>query len=47
MATVSLALVLSAKGQPKMNMEQTLSDQAQGTTIAFDGLAFITGSLGG
>ncbi len=46
MATVSLALVLSARGQSKMNMEQTLSDQAQGTTIAFDGLAFITGSLG-
>ena len=29
-----------------MNMDQTLSDQAQLTTIAFDGLAFLTGSLG-
>src|SRR5512142_2596399 len=32
--------------QPLMNIEQTLSDQAQGTTIAFDGLAFLTGNLG-
>jgi hypothetical protein len=30
----------------KMTMEQTLSDEAQRTTIAFDGLAFVTGSLG-
>jgi len=29
-----------------MNMDQTLSDNAQETTIAFDGLAFLTGSLG-
>jgi hypothetical protein len=29
-----------------MNMEQTLSDQAQRMTIAFDGLAFLTGCLG-
>ena len=29
-----------------MNIEVTLSDEAQGTTIAFDGLAFLTGSLG-
>lgn len=29
-----------------MTMAQTLSDQAQLTTIAFDGLAFLTGSLG-
>jgi Spy/CpxP family protein refolding chaperone len=33
-------------GGGKMTMEQTLSDQAQLTTIAFDGLAFLTGSLG-
>ena len=32
--------------QPQMDMEQTLSDQAQGMTIAFDALAFLTGSLG-
>lgn len=29
-----------------MDLEQTVSDQAQATTIAFDGLAFVTGSLG-
>lgn len=28
------------------NMDQTLSDKAQQTTIAFDGLAFLTGNLG-
>ncbi len=28
-----------------MNIEQTLSDQAQSTTIAFDALAFVTGDL--
>ena len=27
------------------NIEQTLSDEAQRTTIAFDGLAFLTGDL--
>ena len=32
--------------QPLMNMEQTLSDEAQRMTIAFDGLAFLTGCLG-
>ncbi len=30
----------------KFTIEQTLSDQAQLTTIAFDGLSFLTGSLG-
>ena len=29
-----------------MTMAQTLSDQAQLTTIAFDGLAFLTGTIG-
>ena len=29
-----------------MTIEQTLSDEAQRNTIAFDGLAFLTGSLG-
>jgi hypothetical protein len=32
--------------QPPYTLEQTLSDQAQGMTIAFDGLAFLTGNLG-
>ena len=36
----------SNTGGATMTMEQTLSDQAQQTTIAFDGLAFLTGSLG-
>jgi hypothetical protein len=30
----------------KMTIEQTLSDQAQKTTIAFDALGFLTGTLG-
>ena len=32
--------------EPTRAIDQTLSDQAQRTTIAFDGLAFLTGSLG-
>jgi hypothetical protein len=36
----------SAIAQAQMNMAQTLSDEAQRMTIAFDGLAFVTGSLG-
>jgi hypothetical protein len=32
--------------QDKYTIEQTLSDEAQKNTIAFDGLAFLTGSLG-
>ncbi len=31
---------------PPMTISQTLSDEAQRNTIAFDGLAFLTGSLG-
>jgi hypothetical protein len=46
----AMALVIAtpspAAAPAVMNMEQTLSDQAQGTTIAFDGLAFLTGNLG-
>ncbi|MEI7643975.1 MAG: hypothetical protein WCJ55_06815 [Chloroflexales bacterium] len=33
-------------GPGTFTMEQTLSDNAQETTIAFDGLAFLTGNLG-
>jgi hypothetical protein len=33
----------SAQGSQKMDMSQTLSDGAQKTTIAFSGLAFLTG----
>ena len=35
-----------AAGAPAFTMEQTLSDQAQEMTIAFDGLAFLTGTTG-
>ncbi len=45
-AGMSLVVVLAAAGQEEMNMEQTLSDQAQAMTIAFDGIAFLTGSIG-
>ena len=34
-----------ASGPSSMNTEQTISDQAQSMTIAFDGLAFVTGSF--
>jgi phosphatidylethanolamine-binding protein (PEBP) family uncharacterized protein len=30
---------------PSMNIDQTISDQAQSMTIAFDGLAFVTGTF--
>ncbi len=33
-------------GPGSFTMDQTLSDKAQETTIAFDGLAFLTGNLG-
>jgi hypothetical protein len=33
-------------GDPQYTIEQSISDQAQGMTIAFDGLSFLTGSLG-
>ena len=32
--------------RPRYTLEQTLSDQAQGMTIAFDGLSFLSGNLG-
>ncbi len=41
-----LATGMLVAAQPQMDMVQTLSDQAQGMTIAFDALAFLTGSLG-
>lgn len=34
------------EGAPAFTMEQTLSDKAQEMTIAFDGLAFLTGTIG-
>ena len=36
----------ASTGPGAYTMTQTLSDEAQGMTIAFDGLAFLTGNLG-
>jgi hypothetical protein len=36
----------TANGSGSFTIEQTLSDEAQKMTIAFDGLAFLTGNLG-
>jgi hypothetical protein len=36
----------NANGSGSFNIEQALSDEAQKMTIAFDGLAFLTGNLG-
>ncbi|MCP4901779.1 MAG: hypothetical protein GY906_32850, partial [bacterium] len=41
-----LAFTLPMATAQQFTMDQTLSNQAQRTTIAFDGLAFLTGSLG-
>lgn len=43
---MSLYLIGSSVVRAEMNMANTLSDEAQRNTIAFDGLAFLTGSLG-
>jgi hypothetical protein len=44
---VLCATTLSAQGHSGgFSIEQSVSDEAQRTTIAFDGLAFLTGSLG-
>jgi hypothetical protein len=40
------SLMPSGTMPPTMTISQTLSDEAQRNTIAFDGLAFLTGSLG-
>ena len=37
----------SMSGAARYTITQTISDEAQRNTIAFDGLAFLTGSLGG
>jgi hypothetical protein len=44
LAGVSLAGLANASAE--MNMDNTLSEGAQRNTIAFDGLAFLTGSIG-
>lgn len=43
---VGLSLTGLGRANAVMDMNNTLSDQAQQSTIAFDGLAFLTGSLG-
>jgi Spy/CpxP family protein refolding chaperone len=43
---VVLGLVGPTAAHAEMNMDVTLSDEAQRNTIAFDGLAFLTGSIG-
>jgi hypothetical protein len=43
---LSLILICPVMLRAEMNMDNTLSDQAQLNTIAFDGLAFLTGSVG-
>ena len=42
----SLVLVCAPAVGQEFTIDQTLSDEAQRTTIAFDGLAFLSGSLG-
>jgi Spy/CpxP family protein refolding chaperone len=44
--TAALGLIGPVRAEAQMNMANTLSDNAQQNTIAFDGLAFLTGSLG-
>ena len=45
--TVYLPLIATDQEDvPRHTIEQTLSDEAQRNTIAFDGLAFLTGNLG-
>ena len=44
--TPTLTPTVSPTKVPAFNIDQTLSDGAQRNTIAFDGLAFLTGTLG-
>lgn len=46
MLVTGIFLLRPALAKAEMNMANTLSDGAQTNTIAFDGLAFLTGSLG-
>lgn len=46
LVAIALLATASALHAQTFTMEQTLSDEAQRTTIAFDGLAFLSGSLG-
>jgi hypothetical protein len=46
LAIVLLGMLPVATAHAAMTMDVTLSDEAQRNTIAFDGLAFLTGSIG-
>ena len=43
--TITRTVVVGAAAKPAFTMEQTLSDGAQRTTLAFSGLAMMTGNL--
>jgi Raf kinase inhibitor-like YbhB/YbcL family protein len=45
--SVSTGTEKSARGQGKYSLDQAVSDRAQLSTIAFSGLAFLTGDFGG
>lgn len=45
-STVTDATVLTPTGNDQYTITQAISDEAQRNTIAFDGLAFLTGNLG-
>jgi hypothetical protein len=45
-STVGTTIRVSEGPAPRYTINQTLSDEAQRNTIAFDGLAFLTGNLG-
>lgn len=44
-AAKTITVVGHATGDPKYSIDQSISDQAQLTTLAFDGLAMLTGNL--
>ena len=44
-STVTDATVLTPTGNDQYTITQAISDEAQRNTIAFDGLAFLTGNL--
>ena len=45
--TRQVVVAAAAAGGPEFNMQQTVSDGAQRTTLAFSGLAMMTGNLAG
>ncbi len=45
-ATTTTVATTTTTTQPAFNMEQAITDRAQGTTIAFSGFGMLTGNLG-